>query len=366
VDVLVIGGGLIGLSIAYSAANKGLSVTVIDLPHEGQASVAAAGMLAPLAESLSQTPLVPLAIKSLRLWPLFIDQLRDDATAELVMNGPGTLRLAHTSQEELGLLDAFMWQKAMDMDVECVSNEELHGLEPALNCDIRFATLSPQEKHVDPRVVLSTLREACCNRGVKLLVNEMAQEFTSTDLKIDGVRLKGSIMVCADHYVVAGGAWSQPLLEPLYHLPVVPVKGQAASLGPFERTPFAHTLYSQHGYLLPRPNGTVYAGATEEHSGYDGHMTVEGVESQRKIATTMVPCLESAPLQRGYSGLRPVSPDGRPILGNIPGWDNLHVATGHGRNGVLLTPLTGQLMAEHLTKTNQIPKAFAVSRFSNS
>ena len=149
------------------------------------------------------------------------------------------------------------------------------------------------------------------------------------------------------------------------HFPVHPLRGQMAALGPLQPLPFQHTLYAHSGYLVPRADGRVIAGATEELAGFDAQTTVSGVSSMTAMATALVPILAAAPQHSVWAGLRPVSADGLPLLGRVPGWDNIHVATGHGRNGILLTPLTGRLMAAHLLHKAELPTAVDPARFGN-
>ena len=146
-------------------------------------------------------------------------------------------------------------------------------------------------------------------------------------------------------------------------LPIRPLRGQMLALGPQSPPPFRHTLYAHGGYLVPRPDGRIIAGATEEHAGFDARTTDAGIESQQQMAAALVPALREWPQHSVWAGLRPVSADGLPLLGRVPGWDNVHVATGHGRNGILLTPITGDLMAAHLLRNIPLPLAFDPARF---
>ena len=180
------------------------------------------------------------------------------------------------------------------------------------------------------------------------------------------LRTKNAV-VPAGAYIITGGAWSRNLgLTFGVHFPVHPLRGQMAALGPLRPIPFQHTLYARSGYLVPRADGRVIAGATEELTGFDAQTTAAGISSMLAMAATLVPALAAAPQQSAWAGLRPVSADGLPLLGGVPGWDNVHVATGHGRNGILLTPLTGRLLAAHLLHKAELPSAVDAARFGNN
>ena len=166
--------------------------------------------------------------------------------------------------------------------------------------------------------------------------------------------------------MITSGAWSEALGLALgIRFPIHPLRGQMLALGPLHPLPFKHTLYAQGGYLVPRADGRVIAGATEERAGFNPQTTEAGIGSLAAMAAALVPRLSAAPQHSIWAGLRPVSADGLPLLGRLPGWDNIHVAAGHGRNGILLTPLTGRLMAAHLLQDAAIPSALNPSRFDN-
>ena len=145
-------------------------------------------------------------------------------------------------------------------------------------------------------------------------------------------------------------------------LPVSPLRGQILSLGPCRPCPVAHTIYTHSAYLVPRADGRIVVGATEEQAGFVPQTTAAGIVSLLTAAAGLAPVLDGAPLDSAWAGLRPVSHDGLPILGRVPGWDNAHVATGHGRNGILLTPVTGEIMARSLLDGTPVPPVFAAAR----
>jgi glycine oxidase len=369
-DVVVIGGGVIGLSIAYALAAERVSVTVLDAGLPGQASAAAAGMLAPLAEARREGPFVPLAVESLRLWPLFADQLRDESEEETKTTpriaGPGMLRIARTQAEEAALCDALDWQQGFGLPLRRLNAADLHALEPALGPAVCGGILSPLECSIEPRLLLQALRAACLKRGVVIHSETTVTDFETSKGRVQAAQTANT-RISGGAYLITSGAWSQALGLALgVHFPVQPLRGQMLALGPLHPIPFRHILYTHGGYLVPRADGRVIAGTTEERAGFSAQTTKAGIGSIAARATALIPSLSDAPRHSVWAGLRPVSADGLPLLGRVPGWENLHVATGHGRNGILLTPLTARLMTAHLLQEGALPLAFNPARFGGS
>ncbi len=330
-DFVIVGGGVIGLSAAFALASEQASVTVLDAGMPGQASAAAAGMLAPLAEAGRSSPSVPLAMESLRRWPSFVDSLQEEVETALCIAGPGMLRVARTEAEDAALCEALGWQRGMGLPLHRLGAAEVHALEPALSPGVCGGVLSPQERHVEPRLLLQALREACLRRGVSIQSQATVTAADTSEARVVALRTKDAV-VTGGAFVITGGAWSKTLGLTLgVHFPVHPLRGQMAALGPLQPLPFQHTIYAHSGYLVPRADGRVIAGATEELAGFDAQTTVTGVSSMIAMANALVPVLAAAPQHSVWAGLRPVSTDGMPLLGGVPGWDNVHVATGHGR-----------------------------------
>jgi len=364
-DITVIGGGVIGLSIAWALSAERVSVTVLDSAAPGQASFAAAGMLAPLAEAAQQGEFVSMGIESLGLWPSFVDQLRNEVNSPLRISGPGMLRIARIEAEEAALRTALTWQHKYDLPLRLLESAELHALEPALSPRIRTAILSTSERHVDPRLLLIALREACHNRGVIVRSQTTVTDFETSAEHITALKTTGST-ISSGEYILAGGAWSKALAQSLgVNVPVHPLRGQMLALGPLQPLPFRHTVYTHNGYLVPRCDGRIIAGTTEEQVNFDSQTTDAGVDTINAMASSLIPVLTHLPRQSAWAGLRPVSADGMPIIGRFPAWDNLHVATGHGRNGILLTPITSRLLTANILHNAQIPPTLAPERFGD-
>ena len=167
--------------------------------------------------------------------------------------------------------------------------------------------------------------------------------------------------------MIAGGAWSDVSTQWLgVNIPVTPLRGQILALGPSTNPLLQHTLYTHGAYLVPRRDGRIVAGATEESVGLDTSTTAHGIAALRSGAEALVPALADQPLQSAWTGLRPLSADALPLIGRVPGWGNVHLATGHGRNGILLAPITGSLMANSILHDAPLPDAFNPARFGGA
>lgn len=361
-DVVIVGGGVIGLAVAWRLARRGFSVTALDAGQPGQASTAAAGMLAPLAEMTERGPLVDLGIASLRQYPEFLAALSEDADTPLTLAGPGMMRVAVTEPDAQRLSRAFAWQKTLGLPLEWLDGQAARAQEPALSSSVQAALLSPLEQHLPPRLLHEALRNACVRRGVTLRSAAVCG-FEQRGQQVLGVKTaEGTIG--GGEVVIAGGAWSREMSAWLgVECPVSPVRGQILALGPLAAPLFRHTVYASHGYLVPRPDGRVVVGATEEKTGFTVQTTAEGIGGLLHMACSLVPELGSAALDSVWAGLRPVSADGLPLVGRSPAWENISLATGHGRNGILLTPVTASLLEQVLAGGAAPPAAFAADRF---
>lgn len=362
-DFLVVGGGVAGLSTAYYLGRAGVSVTVLEAGEPGQASGAAAGMLAPLAEAKEPGPTLDLALESLRRWPDFAEALRE-AGGQVEVQGPGMLRVARTDAEEAAHCECFEWQSTLGMPLHRLSGREARRLEPELGPDVQAAILSPQERQVEPRLLLDSLRTACRRFGVEFVSGRM-DALDAVGRRVVGVQASGERLMFGQ-MILAGGAWSRALGETLgLSVPVTPLRGQILALGPRLPVPAAHTIYAHGSYLVPRADGRIVAGATEEWAGFQADTDAGTVAALRAEAACLLPALADWPLHSAWAGLRPVSADGLPLLGRVPGWDNVSLATGYGRNGILLSPVAGFLLAEHLLHNRPLPPAFDPARASS-
>jgi glycine oxidase len=355
-DVLIAGGGVIGCSIAYSLQRAGAQVTLVERGHlAAGASSAAAGMLAPLAENTSTGPLGRLTLAGLKAFHERTDELIAESGIDFEFRREGILRVAETADDEAELRMLLKVREDGGPELEWLDEQTLRKLEPALGPSVIGALHMPGEGHVHPCRLTAALAAAAARRGTRILEGWPVEGLEREGTRVVGVRgPQGSLQ--ADRMVLAGGAWLDAgWLAPATRIPVSPVRGQMAAVQ-CTPAPIGRTVYSHSGYLVPKPDGSIWIGATEEHTaGFDASVTLDGLHWLLGAAKRLVPALSSALYLRSWAGLRPCAPDRLPILGPLPGADNVFVAGAHFRNGILLSLITGQLMCELLV-SGVIPK----------
>ena len=363
--ILVVGGGIIGLSIAWSLVKEGATVTVLEAGQiGGQATGAAAGMLAPLAEAHEAGPFLTLGLESLQRYPSFVAELQEETGIDVELVGPGMLRVATNDEDAYQLSQDWEWQRSLGLHSECLSGKEVRLLEPALTSDVRLAVRSPEERNVEPRRLVRALALACARRGVRIVEGEPVVDFEREDVIVTAAMSPGQYFGC-NTVVIAGGAWSELLGRRLEStLPIYPVRGQILSLACLP-PPIRHTIYGSSGYLVPKLDGRVVVGATEDEAGFDTRTSAGGLARLLNLAPGLVPSLRDAAFDTAWAGLRPASADGMPIIGRLPAWSNVFAACGHFRNGILLAPITGDVILHEISenKPHPLTAAFRPERF---
>lgn len=349
-DVIVVGGGVIGLSIAWKASERGLSVTVVEESPGRGASWAAAGMLAPVTEvHPGEEHVLGLGVASLALYPDFVARLEELTGLSTGYREGGTLMAAATGDDYAALQDVALVQERLGLEVERLKRKDARALEPALTPGLRAAWFVAGDHHIDNRALVEAVTEACKRSGVELVADTVAEVIVSRTRAM-GVRLASGAVLDAGAVVVAAGAWSGALpgIPDEYRPPVRPVKGQLLYLrGAADEQLLTHNVRGLDVYLVPRRDGRIVVGATVEERGFDMTVTAGAVYELLRDAFELVPGLSELELVECVAGLRPGSPDNAPMIG-ATGLDGLFVATGHYRNGILLTPLTAEAMAELL------------------
>ncbi|MER7668852.1 glycine oxidase ThiO [Kitasatospora sp. NPDC096128] len=374
-DVLVIGGGVIGLAVAWRAAQRGLrNVVVVDPGHGRGAAGVAAGMLAPVTElQYGEEPLLHLGMASNRRYEGFAAELTEASGGlDTGYRRCGTVAVALDSDDREELRELYAFHQRLGLDSSWLTGREARRLEPMLAPGVRGGLHAADDHQVDPRRLLTALVAACERAGVRLHRAE-AVELLVDGSRAVGARLDDGESVAAEQVVLAAGPHSHRLPGlPEGVLPAVrPVKGQIVRLRipdayrPFLSRNVRAVVRGRHLYLVPRENGELVIGATTEEQGYDTTVTAGGVYELLRDAHELVPGITELPLVETSAGLRPGSPDNAPLLGPtaLPG---LVAATGHYRNGVLLTPVTADLLADYLA-TGEVPESarpFAPTRFS--
>ncbi|MGW4597325.1 glycine oxidase ThiO [Streptomyces sp. NPDC004457] len=361
-DVLVIGGGIIGLVTAWRAAQRGLATALVDPAPGGGAAQVAAGMLAAVTElHYGEETLLALNLESARRYPAFAAELTELTGHDLGYRRCGTLAVALDADDRAHLRELHLLQQRSGLGSEWLSGRECRRLEPMLAPGVRGGLRVDGDHQIDPRRLAAALVAACERAGV-VVHRAWAQRLDVVRDRATGVTTADGTALRADRVVLAAGSLSGRLAGVPDELlpPVRPVKGQVLRLtvprryAPFLSRTVRAVVRGSQVYLVPRENGELVVGATSEELGWDTTVTAGGVYELLRDAHELVPGITELPLTETRAGLRPGSPDNAPLLGpsGLPG---LLLATGHYRNGVLLTPVTGDVLA-HALVTGELPE----------
>jgi glycine oxidase len=341
-DVIVAGAGIVGLSAACELARRGARCVVFDRGRTGrEASFAAGGILSPQAETLPDSPLLPLALLARDRHISLAEELLRTTGVAVEHHRYGVLSLAFSSEEEAKLRALTVAQKGLGLRAEMVSRDGLSRIEPSVHEDASGAALFPDDHRVDNRRLLEGLKALALSLGVEIREYAALRGIESRNGRLTAVstdigRIETAVLVNAL------GAWAGQLEGNPDALPVRPVKGHMMSLvdGPAMR----HVVYGNHGYIVPRVDGRLIVGSTMEEAGFDTRVTAEGTAHLIGIATSIAPATKRATIAETWTGLRPATPDGLPVIGR-GSLEGLIVAGGLFRNGILLGPLVGEIAA---------------------
>ena len=368
--VAIIGAGVIGLAIGWRLATRGAQVTIFDRGAAGRgASHAAAGMLAATMEAEpGEEALVALGRASHARWAAFAAELLDATRIDVELRTEGTLIVAVTGDDRAQLMHHLALQEKLNLPVEWLTASEVRRREPHLATTIAGAVLCAQDHQIDNRRLVTALREAVRRNGVTIHEHRAVAEILSSAGAATGVVLEDGQQVTADIVVLAAGGWSRGIggLPADLRPPVRPVKGQMLALHMDPAAPLInHVICAPGVYLVPRRDGRVLVGATVEERGFDASLTAGAMLTLLESAWRIVPSIEELPIHEMWVGHRPGSRDDAPILGAgpIPG---LIYATGHHRNGILLTPITADLIAALILDDVADPALapFGIERFA--
>jgi len=368
-DVVVIGGGVIGLTIARALAHRGAGeICLIERASLGhEASFAAAGMLAPQAEANSQDDFFRLACQSRDLYPDFASSLHDETGIDVELDTTGTLYIALTYHDLVEIEKRYEWQTAAGLEVEKLTASQALQLEPCISQSVRGALRFPRDLQVENRRLLSALANSVAKLGVTVLSGTTVESVKIERDEVRGVHTLRGFISCPN-VVVAAGTWSSllKLSQPSEKraMMVEPVRGQMIA---FDARPqlTRHVIYSPRGYIVPRRDGRLLAGSTSEHAGFAKQVTAGGISAILQHAQEISPSVSALPIVDTWAGLRPRAPDSLPVLGPCDEIGGLFYATGHYRNGILLAPVTGELIAEAVVTGVSSPLLgpFSPSRF---
>jgi glycine oxidase ThiO len=345
--VIVVGGGLVGLACAAALAERGVSVTVISEHRRGEASPAAAGMLAPSVERATG-PAHDFAVAARDRYPSYLAFLADRTGIQVPLNRLGILQIALSAKGIKGL------KKTALPTARWLDARELRELEPGLAHGVG-AMFNPDDGAVDNTVLLNAL-DTFASRSSMIATIDDAVVGIEPGRSSAIITTRSGAIYEAARVVLAGGAWAGQIPGAALARAVEPGRGQLVS---YATAPMRHVAYGPRGYVVPRGDSTI-GGSTMENVGFDADTTTEGIAKVRSAAEEICPALASGGIARSWAGLRPVTPDMLPLIGTDPEHESLTYACGHGRNGVLLAPLTGDLIADLVTGT---PLSHDLSQF---
>jgi glycine oxidase len=365
-DVIIVGGGVIGCSIAWRLAQSGLKVTLFERGRAGcEASRAAAGMLSPQGEAQGPGPFFDLCLRSRAMYRSFADELTEASGIDVEYKDDGTLFVVVEGEDQEAKAKWASWQLEAGLPIEHLSPEDIRKLEPAVTELAARAIYLPEEHQVENRRLMDALAVAMKRTGVELIEGAEVSALTTARGRVTGVLSDGK-RFDAGVVIVAAGTWSSQLLEPLgLNVKVIPARGQMMAVrgNPY---PIKRVLHSSKVYLVPRKDGRILIGATVEYAGFHKAVTAGAINELLSAAVELVPSIADFEVTEMWCGLRPDTIDHLPIIG-ASGVENLLLATGHFRNGILLAPITARAIAEVIS-TNFVPNEighFGCARFDD-
>jgi glycine oxidase len=369
-DVAVVGGGVIGLAVAWRASREGLRTAVLERGEPGAGtSRVAAGMIAPVSEARrAEQHMLRLGLASARAYPAFVEELIDASGRDPGYLACGTIAAARDQDEAEALGRELALRESLGLPVTRLKASEARRLEPSLAPTLRLALDVPDDHAIDPRRLTAALAGAAANAGVNIKVGTEVAGVTIADDRVEGVQLADGELVRAEQVVIAAGPWCGALagIPDDARVPIRPVKGQVLRLhDPAGPGLLTRALRMHAGYVVPRGDGRYVIGATMEERGFDTTVTAGPVFELLRDTIELLPGASELVIDELSSGLRPTTPDSAPALGAgaVPG---LHWATGHYRHGVLLAPITAEILAAALQgeAPSELAAPFSPARFA--
>jgi glycine oxidase len=371
-DVAVVGGGVIGLAVAWRAVQRGMRAVVLERDGPGTgASWVAAGMIAPISEARpKERSLLALSLASAQAYPRFVAELREASGLDPGYLGCGTLAVARDRDEAEALERELVMRLELGLPVRRLRPSEARRLEPGLAPTVRLALDVPDDHVIDPHALIAALGSALIAAGGSVRSASEVTEVVVHDGRVGGVRLVSGEQVAAEQVVIAAGVWSGSIAGLPEHarVPLRAVKGQTLRMhDPSGPGLLTRVLRMNPGYVAPRGDGRYVLGATMEERGFDTTITAGAIFEQLRDAIELVPGIAELVIDGLVAGLRPGTPDNAPVLG--PGAvDGLQWATGHYRHGILLAPITADVLAATLSgeEPTELAAPFGAARFAGA
>jgi glycine oxidase len=371
-DVLIVGAGVVGLSLARALHKKGAGkITILERGIVGrEASFAAAGMLAPHAETEKPDDFFHFCAESNKLYPNFAAQIFDETGVDIELDRSGTLYLAFTERDAEEIGKRYEWQKKAGLEVERLTAQEARKAEPFASPDVREALFFPNDWQVENRKLLAALQKYVEANQIEVVLDTEVSNLLIEKGKVIGAETATNKFL-AESVVLATGAWTSFIKaggKNAFALPAIkPIRGQMICFQTAKRL-FERVIYSPRGYIVPRIDGRILVGATVEDAGFDKSVTPSGLDFLFDMAAEIAPALINLQPSETWAGLRPFAVDGLPILGELSDVKNLFVASGHYRNGILLAPLTAEILADKIVGKSQSKylEVFSPRRFDRN
>lgn len=364
-EVVIIGGGIIGCAIAYYLRKRNVDIIVLERGEIGaEASSAAAGLLAPLGPLAGPGPFADLLLAGFALFPSLVPELEDATGLHLGYAQTGALRTVRNSKRVANLRKRMEAWQPLGLEMQWLSGDEARQREPLLASDVCAAIYAPEEAQIQAPQLVQAFFQAARKLGARFYTHKEVIGIQHKHFRVTDVHIASGETITCNHLIVATGAWTA-LYDEWFSLalPVSPLQGQILSLQQ-PVPPLQHIVFGDAAYLTPK-GGSILVGATKEEVGFDAHVTDEGVSWLYDTAIRLAPSLKFATAEASWVGLRPKTPDTRPILGPLLQWKNVTLATGHNSVGIMLSAITGQAIAEYVT-TGRVPeiiRPFSVERF---
>jgi len=351
-DVLIVGAGMVGCSIAYHLSKFGLRVALVERGEvASESSLAGAGWLAPLnvasdTDAQQASPFLQFCLAGLHYYQDLDQQLKQETGIDIGLLKVPTLHLGFSEKDAVALQSKMIWQQQFLQGLEWLDGERAQKIEPLLSPKVQGVLVSPNEYNVNlTRATLAYARGALL-QGVHIFTGRSVNSLLLQGDRVVGAETDQGQMY-AEHVVLAAGAWTAKWHAKTASPVIFPVKGQMLALQAPLGLPLRHTLnHGRHNYVVPKADGSIYVGATSEHVGFNKTVNAAGMATLLNAVAEIAPRLLEESIERSWAGLRPASADGLPLLGASRSRPGLWLASGHFRNGGLLGPLTGHILAE--------------------